>query len=55
MAKVIVSCQICDADCVIRHDLEKPYSLDFCPFCGEHIGDDEDFVFSDYEDDDYEE
>lgn len=54
MAKVTVSCHICDADCVVLHDLELPYSLDFCPFCGEHIGDD-DFVFEDYDEDDIEE
>lgn len=48
MNKVQVSCSYCDADYKIFHDLDEPYIVMFCAFCGEAM--DEELI--DWEEDD---
>lgn len=38
--KIEVSCSLCDADFMVSHDLERPYRLMYCPFCGEPLHED---------------
>ena len=38
--KKIVVCSSCEAECTIRYDLEEPYMMGFCPFCGEELEED---------------
>lgn len=47
--KLEISCPFCDADYVIKHNLNKPYSMDFCTFCGENINDNDELKFSEEE------
>ena len=35
--KIIFYCSQCEADYNIKHDLEEPYIIQYCPFCGEQI------------------
>ncbi len=35
--KVDVYCFSCDANYIITHDLQLPYILHYCPFCGDEI------------------
>ena len=37
MKKTIVSCDTCSAECTILFEVEKPFKISFCPFCGEVI------------------
>lgn len=38
MAKIRFSCQICEADYSISHDMdERMYQPNFCQFCGEEV------------------
>jgi len=50
--KIDVSCRFCDADYTIKHDLNPPYKMEFCAFCGEQI--DEDYVDAEIFNDDEE-
>ena len=35
--KIVIFCSSCEAECIIKHDLEEPYIIGFCPFCGEEL------------------
>ena len=35
--KIVIFCSYCEAECIIKHDLEEPYIIGFCPFCGEEL------------------
>ena len=35
--KIVIFCSSCEASCNIKHELEEPYILGFCPFCGEEL------------------
>ena len=35
--KIVIFCSSCEASCNIEHELEEPYILGFCPFCGEEL------------------
>lgn len=38
MSKIIFSCQECEADYTILHDMDpRMYQPDFCQFCGTEI------------------
>ena len=51
--KVVIVCSSCEAECIIKHDLEEPYIIGFCPFCGEELDNDlEDEV--EYDEEEYE-
>lgn len=55
MEKIEISCSSCDADYTLQHDLDVPYMITFCIFCGEEI--DEEFLLeclTEYEESDYE-
>jgi hypothetical protein len=49
--KVEMYCSSCDADYVIIHDLNRPYKIEFCSFCGEELYDD-DMNMEEWEEDD---
>jgi len=54
MEKIEVSCQSCQADFIINHDLYSPYKVQYCPFCGDML-DDEDLEIADhYQDEEFE-
>jgi len=45
MHKVIV-CASCEAEFMIKHDMDDDhYRLEYCPFCGEQMEDDEDYEY----------
>lgn len=45
MNKVIV-CAACEAEFNVRHDMDDDhYRLEYCPFCGEMLEDDEEYEF----------
>lgn len=50
MERVKISCVSCSAEYTIHHDLEEPYVLTFCDFCGEEI-EEELLWIEDYDDD----
>ena len=51
--KIVIFCSSCEAECIIKHDLEEPYIIGFCPFCGEELDNDmEDEV--EYDEEEYE-
>lgn len=51
MHKLIV-CTYCEAEFNIRHDMDEDhYRVEFCPFCGEQLEQDEDYEFDFSEDD----
>ena len=37
MEKITLSCSACDAEYTISHNLDEPYAVSVCPFCGEEI------------------
>ena len=41
MEKIEVFCTSCDADFKLYHNLDEPYVLTFCAFCGEEIEEEE--------------
>lgn len=48
--KVDISCSLCDADYSVNHDLERPYRIICCSFCGEQLFEDDlevDDIFND--------
>ena len=54
MKKLIV-CESCDVEYTIQHDMEeKYYKITYCPFCGESICNNEDFMYDEeyYDSDD---
>lgn len=45
MHKIIV-CVSCEAEFTIRHDMDdNHYRVEYCPFCGETMEDDEDYEY----------
>ena len=50
MEKIEVVCSICDAGYKIYHDLDEPYVLSFCAFCGEGV--DEELLWGEETEDD---
>jgi len=49
--KVEIYCPNCEADFFIIHNLDKPYRIEFCSFCGEEVVDDEDMNAEDWDED----
>lgn len=47
-SKVEISCDMCDAYFELIHDLEYPYEVNACPFCGEDLGESEDTMYVSY-------
>jgi predicted RNA-binding Zn-ribbon protein involved in translation (DUF1610 family) len=47
----IFTCLSCEAEFSIRHDMDDyHYKVEFCPFCGETLDEEETFEFDDEED-----
>ena len=58
MEEIVLSCPACDADCIIKHELNRPYKVGFCPLCGEEVTEDIEWgdQYSEYDEgDEYEE
>jgi NMD protein affecting ribosome stability and mRNA decay len=49
--KVEMYCSSCDADYIIIHNLNRPYKIKFCSFCGEELFDEEDMNIEEWEED----
>lgn len=46
----IFTCLSCEAEFSIRHDMDDyHYKVEFCPFCGETLDEEETFEFDDDE------
>ncbi len=41
MEKLEIFCQECDAVYAVEHDLDIPYEVKFCKFCGEELDTDD--------------
>ena len=44
MKKIEIFCQDCDATFEIIHDLNNPYIITYCPFCGTELQEDDDII-----------
>lgn len=45
MHKIFV-CSSCEAEFTLRHDMDDDhYRVEYCPFCGEMLEDDEDYEY----------
>ena len=45
MHKIIV-CASCEAEFTLRHDMDDDhYRIEYCPFCGEMLEDDEEYEY----------
>jgi|TARA_B110001454_G_scaffold151643_1_gene141034 Zn-finger nucleic acid-binding protein len=48
--KKIVVCELCEAEVVMKHNMDEDYyEIEYCPFCGENVSE-EDGNILDYED-----
>jgi hypothetical protein len=47
----LFSCLSCEAEFSLKHDMDDyHYKIEFCPFCGETLDEEENFEFDEEED-----
>ena len=51
----LIFCESCDSEFKIKHSMDSSlYKIEFCPFCGNQINNDEEYIDEDFgEDYDY--
>ena len=46
-----LACTLCEADFSVRHDMDDDhYRIEYCPFCGELLDDEEEYEITEDED-----